>query len=226
MSKSIIEEVLGEDFRRLHPKVQERFALHSGLGKGAICKGVMDRIWHGGAHTLPFLMVGTWRNIMFPEQGHNVPFTMENWAYLDSFGRETFTWLRIFELGRGRRFDAYMVHDTRRNLLVEYLGTHQHLAVDIHLSVTDEGGLRIVSGEQRFYEGPVGFKFPMLFSGTATVNTWFDDDTRKHRIEVDVRNSRWGALFGFSGSFDVELVDVEPATVPPNVRPLREEIRY
>jgi len=226
VSKSIYQQVLGADFDRLHPKVQERFGIHSKSLKGAIGRGSMDRVWHGPLYTLPFLMIGTWRHIMFPEQGQNVPFTIENWAYLDSFGRETVTWLRSFRLGRGRRFDAYMVRDPHRNLIVDYLGTHQHLAVDIHLSVAENGGLRLASGEQRFYEGRLGFKFPMLFSGVASVCEWFDDETGKHRIEVEVRNKLWGPLFGYSGAFDLEWVDLSPGQVPDRVRPLREESRH
>jgi hypothetical protein len=226
MDKSIYQEVLGDDFSKLHPRVQQRFSLSSGSGQGMIGRGVMERVWHGPAYTLPFLMVGTWRHIMFPEQGVDVPFTIENWAYVDSFGRETVTWLRTFQIGRGRRFDAYMVRDPHRNLIVDYLGTHQHLAVDIHLSVTENGGLRLVSGEQRFYEGRVGFKFPMLFSGIASVTEWFDDLTGKHRIEVEVRNKTWGPLFGYSGAFDVEKIDVSPSGIPLGVKPVREEGRY
>lgn len=224
MSRSIYEEVMGAEFERLHPKIQERFGFNGASGKRAIGRGVMERVWHGPLYTLPFLMVGTWRNIMFPEQGRDVPFTIENWAYKDSFGRETVTWLRVFQVGKGRRFDAYMVRDPHRNVLVDYLGTHQHLAVDIELSVAENGGLRLVSGEQRFYEGRLGFKFPMLFSGVASVCEWFDDELGKYRIEVEVRNPTWGPLFGYSGTFDVEWVEGD--AVPDSVKPVRDEARY
>ena len=71
---------------------------------------------------------------MFPEQGEDVPFTIENYAYRDSFGRETVTWLRTFNMRKVRRFDAYMLYSQQRRKIVDYLGTHQHLAVDIELS--------------------------------------------------------------------------------------------
>jgi hypothetical protein len=217
---------MGAEFDRLHPKVQERFGFNSRSGKGAIGRGVMDRVWHGPPFTLPFLKVGTWRHIMFPEQGSDIPFTIENWAYQDALGRETVTWLRSFKVGRERRFDAYMVRDPHRNLIIDYLGTHQHLAVDIHLEVAENGGLELISGEQRFYEGPIGFKFPMLMSGYATVCEWFDDSIGQHRIEVEVHNKVWGPLFGYSGRFDVEWVAVGPNQLPAGIRPIREEARY
>lgn len=225
MNKSIYRDVLGSDYECLHPKVQERFGFDSSAHKAAIGRGVMEKVWHGAFYTLPFLKLGAWRHIMFPEVGENVPFTIENYAYVDGLGRETVTWLRTFKVGKGRRFDAYMVLDPERNLIVDYLGTHQHLAVDIHMSVGENGGLRLESGEQRFYEGWLGFKFPMCFSGIASVCEWYDDEDGKYRIEVVVRNKFWGPLFGYSGSFDVEWIDVDPGAIPPEVKPRREEAR-
>jgi hypothetical protein len=185
----------------------------------------MERVWHGPIYTLPFLYVGAWRRIMFPEQGCNVPFTIENYAYVDRFGRETVTWLRTFETQRRRRFDAYMIFSERRGRVVDYLGTHQHLAVDLDLSVDERGGLRIRSGEQRFYEGPVAFRFPLLFSGVADVCEWYDDTLGRFRIEVEVHNRRWGPLFGYRGTFDVEWRPMTSCGSLNDFKPRREERR-
>jgi hypothetical protein len=222
---SIYERALGADFARLHPQIQRRFGFSSADGVTSVGTGVMQRVWHGRAHTLPFLYVGAWRRIMFPEQGLNVPFTIENHAYLDGFGRETVTWIRTFETRRRRRFDAYMIYSEQRGCIVDYLGTHQHLAVDLELSVDERGGLRIRSGEQRFYEGPVAFTFPLLFSGVAEVREWYDDDAGRFRIDVDVSNRRWGPLFGYHGAFDVEWRSANRGEVPAGIPPRRVERR-
>jgi hypothetical protein len=222
---SIYQQALGSDFGRLHPQIQRRFGFASADGVASIGRGVMDEIWRGRFYTLPFLYVGAWRRIMFPETGRNIPFTIENYAFVDDFGRETVSWIRTFESSRTRRFDAYMVHSTARGGIVDYLGTHEHLAVDIDLSVDAEGGLRIRSGSQRFYEGLLGFRFPMLFSGTADVREWFDEATGRFRIVVDVRNRTWGPLFGYRGSFDVEWRAVTPGSVPDRILPRRQERR-
>lgn len=222
--KSIYQRVLGEDFKRLHPRIQERFSLVSGDRRAAIGRGTMDDVWHGRFYTLPFLYAGAWRNIMFPERGRGVPFQIENWAYRDSFGRETVTWLRTFHTNRIRRFDAYMIWSEQRRGIVDYLGTHQHLAVDLHLSIDRRGGLRIRSGQQRFYEGPIAFRFPLLFSGVADVCEWFDDAEERYRIEVKVANRTWGPLFGYRGAFDVDWVEA-PDGAPAAALPRREERR-
>src|SRR6202022_153632 len=214
---------LGGNFNRLHPKIQARFGFSSEDHIAAIGRGVMDEIWHGPFWTVPFLRIGSWRSIMFPERGRNVLFSIENYAYRDSFGRETVTWIRRFRTRRPRRFDAYMIFSEARGRIVDYLGTHQHLAVDISLSADGEGGLRLRSGEQRFFEGPIAFRFPLLFSGVADVREWFDDRLGKFRIEVNVHNRSWGPLFGYRGSFDVEWRKCSPEEIPPDVKPAREE---
>ena len=219
---SIYQQALGADFARLHPCIQERFSLHSQSGYAFRGTGVMETLWHGPAYTLPFLYIGTWRSIMFPEAGAQVPFTIENYAYVDPLGRETVTWARTFHARRTRRFDAYMIWSQQRNCIVDYLGTHQHLAVDLDIGVAENGGIRIRSTEQRFYEGPIAFRFPLLFSGVAEVCEWYDDAAECFRIRVHVSNTRWGKLFGYTGSFQCERVDPHP---PATLLPHRVEAR-
>jgi len=221
---SIYQQVLGADFKRLHPRIQERFGFSSADRVACIGRGTMDEIWHGRFYTLPFLYVGSWRRIMFPERGVNIPFSIENYAFQDPFGRENVTWMRQFKTRRARRFDAYMIYSEQRGCIVDYLGTHQHLAVDIDLSVDDKGGLKLRSGAQRFYEGWIGFSFPLIFSGIADVNEWFDEKIQKYRIEVSVSNRTWGPLFGYRGTFEAEwLRDVQ--ALPDQLQPHRFERR-
>lgn len=221
---SIYQDAMGREFDKLHPKIQERFAISSADNTAWRGTGVMEQLWHGPLFTYPFLCIGSFRRIMFPEQGQNVPFTIENFAYRDSLGRETVTWIRTFAAKRRRRFDAYMVLDPERGCIVDYLGTHQHLAVDIGLSVAENGGLRLRSGSQRFYEGVIAFPWPMLISGVADVCEWFDDEEQRFRISVTVSNSTFGRLFGYQGWFEVERLQVE--VVPPHILPRREEGRF
>ncbi|QGJ70937.1 DUF4166 domain-containing protein [Planctomycetales bacterium 10988] len=222
---SIYQQVLGSDFKKLHPKIQQRFGFDSGDRIASVGTGVMEEVWRGPLYTLPFLYVGTWRRIMFPEHGKNIPFKVENYSYRDRFGRETVTWIRTFENDKRRRFDAYMIYSPQRKCIVDYLGSHQHLAVDLDLSVDEEGGLNIRSGAQRFYEGPLAFIFPPFFSGIAEVREWYDDEAETFRIQVEVTNPTWGRLFGYQGSFQVNWLPSDPTNIPPHLLPLREEIR-
>jgi len=224
---SIYKKTLGTDFDKLHPKIQERFGFNSENNIAAIGEGIMEKVWYGKFYTLPFLYIGTWRNIMFPQKGNNIPFTIENYSYKDSYGRETITWIRKYQFpNKTRRFDATMIYSNQRKRIVDYLGTHQHLAVDIEMSVSENGGIQLKSGEQRFYEGFINFVFPDFFSGNASVCEWYDDDEDKFKISVVVKNKLWGNLFGYEGSFDVKYIDVNSKNeIPKDVMPLREEKR-
>jgi hypothetical protein len=223
---SIYREALGADFGRLHPKMQWRFGFSSNDETCQVGTGVMDEIWRGPWWTLPFLLLGSTRRVLFPSRGRQIPFTVLNYAYVDRFGRETVTWARRFHFARRTRsFDATMIYSKRRDTIVDYLGTHQHLVVDLHCWVDDEAAMRISSGEQRFYEGPVAFRFPLIFSGIANVREWWDEDAACFRIEVHVANRLLGPLFGYRGSFTVVERRCTAADVPADVQPLREEPR-
>jgi hypothetical protein len=107
--------------------------------------------------------------------------------------------------------------------LIDYLGTHQHLAVDLMLRAADDGSLLLTTHGQRFYEGRVGFRFPMLFSGQATLHESYDDDASVFRVSLEVRNRIFGFLFGYDGEFTCEF---PPSTdAPAELRPRRHEAR-
>ena len=143
---SIYQIALGDSFSELHPQIQRRLSLSSKESTAVLGRGTMEKIWYGKWFTYPFLQLGTLRNIMFPESGEKIPFTVENYAYTDQFGHETVTWIRSFQFPRrNRRFDATMIFSPKRNRIIDYLGTHQHLAVDIDISVTALGMITLVN---------------------------------------------------------------------------------
>lgn len=220
----IFEQALGSEFAALHPRMRERLSLSTEGGVGMIGVGVMDEIWRGAAFATPFLRLGASRHILFPERGRNVPFTIENYPYVDSLGRETVSFVRTFELPkRRRRFDAQMVYSAERGKIVDYLGTHQHIAVDLDLTVRPDGGFHIRSEEFRLCEGPLRFVVPPYVVGVAEVDEWFDDESGLFRIEIRVSNERFGPLFGYRGSFEARFVDLRTG-VSGAVKPLREKV--
>jgi hypothetical protein len=222
---SIYEQVLGADFAKLHPRIRQRFGITSGDRIAAIGQGWMSRIWFSKWAAIP-LYIGTSRHIMFPQGGYKVPFSIENYAYVDSFGRETVTWIRNFKFPNAiRHFDATMVYSGARSCVVDYLGNKQHLAVDLAISVDPNGGIRLRSGEQRFYEGLLHFRFPRLLTGTAEVCEWYDDREQRFNISVDITNPLIGPVFRYDGYFQTRYVDMTDSPIPLDAIPLREESR-
>jgi Domain of unknown function (DUF4166) len=220
---SIFQRALGDDFDRLHPRLRRRFGFASADGIACVGTGTMDRVWHGRGFTRPFLWLGAKRHILLPGHGSDIPFTIENYPYRDSLGREAVTFVRTFAFHPARRWDATMIYSPERVSIVDYLGTHQHVSVDLHLSVDEHGGLVIRSGEQRFHEGPFHFRIPDLVTGAAEVRESYDDDLGRFRIDVKVVNRRFGPLFGYHGTFTCSYP--EGGLVPDAVKPIREQAR-
>ncbi|MEV5429807.1 DUF4166 domain-containing protein [Streptomyces sp. NPDC052701] len=222
---SIFRTAMGADFDRLHPQLRRRFSVGLASGRACTGRGVMERIWHGGAFVKPFLALGATRNILVPREGRHIPFTIENVPYTDSHGRETVTFVRTFDLpGRPRRFDAQMVLGPQGDRVLDYLGTHQHLASELHFRAEPDGSLLVRSGEHRFREGVVDVRVPELIGATAEVRESYDDAGR-FRIRVRVVNRYFGPLFGYEGSFTAAYQDVAACGVRPGLRPVREEGR-
>ncbi len=220
---SIFERALGEEFGLLSPMMQKRFGVGLDAGYACVGTGVMSRIRRGPWWVVPFLQIGKLRNILIPDVGENVPFTIENYPYRDPFGRETVTFVREYRVRKkASRFDATMILDHGR--VLDYLGTHQHLAVDLDLRVEEDGSLSLTSNAQRFYEGRfIAFRFPMLFSGRAELHEQFDVTAGVFRIRMEVRNPVFGFLFGYEGEFTCEFPAATDA--PDRLKPVRHEAR-
>ncbi|KAA0942609.1 MULTISPECIES: DUF4166 domain-containing protein [Streptomyces] len=223
---SIFHRHMGAAFGRLHPEIRRRFSVGLDSGQACVGRGTMERIHHGAPFVKPFLRLGGTRNILVPREGRDVPFVIENFPYTDSFGRETVTFVRSFHLPRHvHRFDATMVLGPGRDCILDYLGTHQHLASDLYMSAEPDGSLLIRSGTHRFREGPVDVRVPSVIAGDAEVRESFDEDTGRFRIQVRVTNRYFGHLFGYEGSFTAEYVDVGAHPPRAGLRPVREEAR-
>ncbi|MBL1077097.1 DUF4166 domain-containing protein [Nocardia sp. 2] len=222
---AIFRTVMGADFDRLHPELQRRFSV--GLDSNTACTGtgVMHRVWRG-RFTKPFLALGATRNILLSRSGTEIPFTIENVPYRDTFGRETVSFVRTFLFPSGvQRFDAQMVLDPRGDRVLDYLGTHQHLASELHPVAEPDGSLLIRSGDLHFREGPVDFRMPDALHARAEVRESFDDATGRFRIRVTVTSPVLGPVFGYEGSFTARYFDADTHGVRAGLRPVREEAR-
>lgn len=224
---SIFELALGQEFGRLHPMLRKRFGVGVEAGYACVGQGVFSEVRRGAWWILPFLHLGTYRNILFPGQGNNIPFTVENYPYFDGFGRPTVTFVRTLGPARAKksRFDATMVHSPRRRGIIDYLGTHQHLATDLKLEVLADGTLHLQTGDLRFYEGPFAFTVPAIFTGTADLYESYDDERGVFTMQMQVRNPVFGFLFGYRGEFTCTYPSLADAVAPSGLKPLREEIR-
>lgn len=226
MMQSIYKKYLGIQFESLHPKMQERLGLCSDKGMRLLGSGVMKKIRRGGIHTLPALMLGERQHILFRETGENVKFTIENFAYTDEHGREAVAWIRRFFFdNKTTKFDATMVYNSERNVIVDYLGIKHRIVVDIHIKVDPNGGFTIISNNQKYLTNKSSIKIPAMFAGNAMVSEWYDEEVDRFKIKVTVNNKYFGFLFGYEGEFKAEYIPYLKNELPDYVKPLRTDPR-
>ena len=66
--RSIYEQALGDKFKLLHPRIQERFGFSSKDRGGSVGRGVMEKVWRGKFFTLPFSMSVAGDALCFPSK--------------------------------------------------------------------------------------------------------------------------------------------------------------
>ena len=216
----ILQRALGIEFQRLHPRIQQQYGIDSTTNKAWVGRGVMTEIHHGPWFMVPFLQIGSARKILFTETGTNIPFTVENYAYRDSFNRETLTWKRAFKFpDRERHFDETLIFSEKRSRPIVFAGTHQHLSVDLEFTA-EIGDLVLKTGAQRLFLPMLTLHFPQLLSGVAFVRESYNERQERFEIDVDIRNSIFGTIFGYRGWFHLEMIDCTRDAIPEDAFPV------
>lgn len=216
--RSVFERALGEAYADLHPAIRRRYALTSADGTRCVGRGRMRSIRRNRL-ALPVLWVGTARNLPFPETGTDVPFEVRTYPF-DDDGTETVAYVREFEVGPGRRFDAYMHYDEGRDCVVDALGTHRTLHTELRFDATSTGALHVETGDQWTTLGGRRVSIPGPLRAEVDVTERYDDDRDRFEVAVEVSNPLVGFVFGYDGWFTVEYEDcpsLRPGDAPANL---------
>lgn len=197
---SIYEKVLGPEFIKLHPKLQERYRIHS--GESFVAKGIMKKITGGPRILYPLWWLGTFVKFLFPERGENISFTITNHAYISKKGEEEVHWERAFHFPQKTRyFNAVMSYDKKRQIIKDYLGEPSPLYSDLKFSVLEDGSLQIDSVKQRLVFGRIEIPLPRFLHGLASVRETYQDKRQSYTISVTVKNKLLGTIFAYEGEF-------------------------
>ncbi|MGL4820765.1 MAG: DUF4166 domain-containing protein [Bacilli bacterium] len=206
MMKSIYEQALGVNFARLHPEIQKKFSLTHESNMFTRCTGVMREIGVGSPLLRPFLRLGVHKHLTFVENGQDVPFTLENYAFLNAHGEQCVSWIRRFHFQKTRCFDAVMMLSPEGMHIVDWLGIDRDVVTDIHLEALPNGGIRLVSGPLVIVKKGWRIQLPSLFGGTAIAEEWYDEALERFQIRVQVKNRFFGTIFYYSGSFTMDVL--------------------
>lgn len=197
---SIYKEILGEQFEKLQPMLQKRYALPD--GKSFKATGIMKKISGGPKWLLPLFLLATRWKFLFPEQGKNIPFTIVNSNRIGANGEKQVHWERIFQFPKKRRyFNALMNLDSHHNIVKDYLGEPSLFYSELVFSVSEKGHMRIESRKQRFVMGSIEIPLPKLFQGNVQVTEYYIEEKDVFSIHVVITNPLIGTLFEYEGEF-------------------------
>jgi hypothetical protein len=211
----VYERALAAAADDLHPQVRERYSLAPDDEVATVGNGLMDIT--RGALALPVLAVMPARNLLFPESGTDVPFTVTTAGYRTAAGHEALTTVREFDFGdRRRRFDSLTVWDDANGRLLDFLGTGGHVVSELHPRVED-GALVVAGGRQWVRAGGRYVPLPGPLAVDVTVRDRYDPEGERFEVTATVESALAGHVLGYRGTFTQERREM--TTVPTDLRP-------
>lgn len=228
---SIYREVLGSEFDRLQPELQEYFGLAEeegfyGVGTGTFdVAGCPSRFFRtaGAAAAAVRLPVPA----LLRSYERNVPFTIRNFPHTDPFGRRSLTAVRHmqFQGGAVELEDSTILNPAApAGPLLDYVGPRRNALTDLELSVSPEGYLRGRSCRARLFvklpllPDPLRLVLPESLAADAYAVQWWDAGRRQFRIQNKIIQRQLGTLLVYEGRFDYELRPFA-GTLPADARP-------
>ena len=165
----------------------------------------MARIWRHPA-ALPVLWGLSRDDVLVPQAGSGVPFTITTTPFVDANGYEALFLYREFAFDRPRRFVDTLRWDPERGCVVDLLGWRGHLAVDLTLAASD-GNLAIHLGTQWLRVRDRYASLPRFLGASGTLLDSYDDDAEEFRVDASVDNTLLGRVFGYTGEFQHAFSD-------------------
>ncbi|MFD1513313.1 DUF4166 domain-containing protein [Halomarina rubra] len=211
----VYERALGDAASDLHPEVYERYDLSSEDDRVCVGRGRMHI--SRGTHVLPALVAMPRLNLLFPEAGRDVPFSVRTAGFRDEAGHEVLATVREFEFGETRRrFDSLTLWDANADRLLDFLGTGGHLVTELHPRV-EAGALVVESGRQWGRLAGRYVELPGPLAASVEVQDRYDDADERFHVHAVVENALAGHVLSYRGAF-TEEVDARES-VPHDLRP-------
>lgn len=202
--KSIYQKILGNEYEKMHPQLQQRY--HLTLQKGFRGKGIMDSISGGTFFVRQFLKIGVKYRLFFSERGKEVPFTIINKVVNDEKNRQVVHWNRTFQFERAdRHFDAVMYLDDKEQEIIDDFGVPAVLTSTLQFQVDEKGSVHITSKKQWLKLFHKRLPLPKLLYGVAHIVESYDDERECFVISVEVRNPLVGTIFAYQGTFKEDI---------------------
>ena len=211
----VYERALGEAAEDLHPKVRERYGIGPDDPVACVGRGRMDIT--RGTLALPALFAMTTQDLLFPEAGRDVPFTVTTVGYRNDGGYEVLTTRREFDFGdTQRRFDSLTLWDPDAGRLLDFLGRNGPIASELRPRVED-GALVVGGGRQWLRVGGRYVALPGPLAASVEVRDRYDEADEQFHVTAVVENALAGHILSYRGTFTQAFEEM--TDVPADLRP-------
>lgn len=204
--KSIYEQLIGDDFKQLHPKIQARYSKPPGTPFEA--EGTMHQIITGAKWLSPIYKTASHFKFLLPEGGINIPFKLHHVLEVCPNGEAIERWERYFYFkGKTYPFKSFMTVDANHQIAKDHFGEPNLASSELNFSVTKEGRLIIRTGTQHMSLGNINLPLPRAMQGIGMVEEGYDDEKDVYTIHLSIRNPIIGQLMAYSGEFKEKIQD-------------------
>jgi len=206
---SVYQSLLGSDFDKLHPNIQWRYGIDAAQNLSQVTDGMLESVYVNPMMTSPFVKFMARRSAMTNKSSRLVPFTMNNYFYIDELGRECMATLRTFNYSSGaQKLNSVQVVGV--DGLVDYFGDGPAVLFPIRLKVGPGGSVTFDSGPMRFLmKGPKWSPRSIAAVRLEYVEKWDEENNRFH-CDGRISNSVMGEMYRYRGWFAARD---EPCTI-------------
>ncbi|MBM7579526.1 DUF4166 domain-containing protein [Jeotgalibacillus terrae] len=202
--KSMFQKAMGEEFTKLHPQLQKKYALNSSSDYKVITKGTMHEIKGGSRLVRKVSHLGVKMNFAFPERGDEIPFYMENAGYRDRHGREAMSWRRSFTFPDAVRcFYDKMKEGEQPNTVDNFTDLWGIARLPLHLNATRTGGMLLTSRDMTLHIGNKYMKIPRILGVRATVLEEYNKRTEMFDVHIHIYQPLFGTILSYKGSVEM-----------------------
>jgi len=171
-----------------------------------VLEGTLQHVWHRPRWLKPLFQILGQLHILVPDTGTEIPTTLEVIASRLPDGRPIHVWWRTMHFPTVRHFPTTIVHDARRDRLIDLVGPRNAIHMvwrakftppDTFTLDTDACGIYLF-GRVRWL--PPWF-WPWVLGTVRFVQRADKLDIKRVEIELVISHPLLGDVFGYDGTF-------------------------
>lgn len=194
------EKIIGADFHKLHPMLQQRYNLKQGQTVRAT--GVMAIMQTKPVYLQPFYKMLSKFKFIVPQSGENIAFDLSYTLTHCDEKQAIYKWVRKFYFPNATyEFHTRMVIDWKTGIVKDYMGAPAVVNSHLRFDVTHDGQLMTRSQAVEAVVASAEIKVPTKLAPNALVVEGYDEKTQHYTIHLSIYHPIFGTMMSYAGKF-------------------------